>query len=105
MEPLEAQGNLSLLSKRGSGGLGDAMRKGCSDSGQALDIPGMSTCQADKSPSHFLAEKEAETLKRPAHGPTVPCAAMSNLLGQTNTCKLREVLLSSLLLGKAFVHF
>lgn len=81
------------------------MRKGCSDSGQALDIPGMSTCQADKSPSHFLAEKEAETLKRPAHGPTVPCAAMSNLLGQTNTCKLREVLLSSLLLGKAFVHF
>lgn len=81
------------------------MRKGCNNSGQALDIPGMGTCQADYSLSRFLSEKEAETLKRPAYGPRVPHAAMNNLLGQTNKCKLREVLLSSLLLGKAFAHF
>lgn len=55
--------------------------------------------------SHFLSEKEAETLKKPAHGPMVPHAAMNNFLGQTNMCKLREVLLSSLLLGKAFADF
>lgn len=80
------------------------MRKGCNDSGHWTSQAWTLVKQTTHS-LIFLSEKEAETLKRPAHGPTVPHAAMNNLLGQTNKCKLREVLLSSLLLGKAFAHF